>query len=51
MQLLDDVLESGALTGEEHQRAVKRAEFAFGDPALDQPVAADAAAERYRILH
>lgn len=51
VQLLDELLEAGVLDEEEHSRAVERAELAFGDPALDQPVAAEAAAARDRILH
>lgn len=51
VQLLDELLEAGALTEEEHAKAVERAEFAFGDPALDQPVVDETIAERDRILH
>jgi hypothetical protein len=51
VQLLDELLETGVLTEEEHARAVERAEFAFGDPALDQPLSVETVAERERVLH
>lgn len=51
VQLLDDLLEAGVLTEEEHASAVERAEFAFGDPALDQPFSEESPAERNRVLH
>ena len=48
---LDELLEAGALTEEEHAAAVERAEFAFGDPALDQPMNASPAVKNERMLH
>jgi hypothetical protein len=51
VQLLDELLETDVLTEEEHARAVERAEFAFGDPALDQPLSVETVAERERVLH
>lgn len=51
VQVLDELLEAGALTEEEHAAAVERAEFAFGDPALDQPMNASPAVKNERMLH
>jgi hypothetical protein len=51
VQLLDELHDAGVIDGEEHARAVELAELAFGDPVLDEPIPADAAASRERILH
>lgn len=51
VQLLDEMLESGVLSEEEHRRAVERAEFALGDPALDQSPDAAPVGGRERMLH
>ncbi len=51
VQVLDELLKAEILTEAEHARAVERAEFAFGDPALDQPVAQPSAATADRVLH
>ncbi len=51
VQVLDDLLENGVLTEQEHARAVERAELAFVDPALDQPMPEQPEAPRERILH
>lgn len=51
VQLLDELYESGVIDDEEHARAVGLAELAFGDPALDAPLAEQTSAGRDRILH
>jgi hypothetical protein len=50
-QILDELHAAGLLSDAEHAEAIKQAETAFNDPALDEPVAEDKTTAGTRILH